>query len=60
MGPNFQYVPDNLIEELIIGQNNAALPHFKERAEALANAGFQRRLGGNIWGYLEEMVSPGL
>jgi ribulose-5-phosphate 4-epimerase/fuculose-1-phosphate aldolase len=60
MGPNFQYIPDNLIEELIIGQNNAALPHFKERAEYLSAHGFSRRIGGNIWGYLEEMVSPGL
>ena len=58
LGPNFPAIPDELIEEMVIGQNNAELPHFKERAEALRQAGFTRRLGGNIWGYLEEMVSP--
>ncbi len=60
LGPNFPCVPDELIEELVVGQNNAALPHFKDRAAELAKAGFARRLGGNIWGYLEEMVTPGL
>jgi ribulose-5-phosphate 4-epimerase/fuculose-1-phosphate aldolase len=55
LGPNFSAIPDELIEEMVVGQDNRTLPHFKDR---LAQLGSTRRLG--IWPYLAEMASQGM
>jgi len=57
LGPNFPSIPDELIQEMIDAPPQNTHPHFKDR---LAKLGVTRRLGGSLWPYLEELVSPGL
>ncbi len=57
LGPNFPCIPDELIQEMVDAPPQNSHPHFKDR---LAQLGVERRFGGSIWSYYEEMVSSGL